>query len=98
MAQVMAKYKPSVPILAVSSCTQPCERVVSQLGMSRGITAHKIGPFQDFDTLCMLAIGQAKSLGLCKEGRKVIFIHGEISGQFPELPDSDPRLKLIDVN
>ena len=49
MAQVMAKYKPSVPILAVSSCTQPWERVVSQLGVSRGITAYKIGSFADFD-------------------------------------------------
>ena len=49
MAQVMAKYKPSVPILAVSSCSSPWERVVSQLGVSRGITAYKIGQFNGFD-------------------------------------------------
>ena len=86
-----------MPIFAVSTCTAPLDKVIAQLTPSRGVTGYKIAEFSNFDTLCMLAVNQAKHLGLCKPGRKVIFIHGDVLGEFPERPDSDPRLKLVDV-
>lgn len=90
MAQIMAKYKPSVPIFAVSTDSL----VVRQLSAIRGVTSYKISEYSNFETLCMLALSQAKHLGLAKPGRKVIFIHGNEE----ERPDTDPRLKLIDVD
>ena len=52
MPCVVAKYKPSVPIFAVSNESL----VVRQLNATRGITAWKVAEFPDFDTLCMLAV------------------------------------------
>lgn len=90
MPRVMAKYKPSVPIFAVSTDTL----VVRQLTCSRGVISYKISDYSNFDTLCMLAVTQAKHLNLCKAGRKVIFIHGNEE----ERPDLSPRLKLVDID
>ena len=89
MPSIVAKYKPSVPIFAVSKDAS----VVRQLNVMRGVTGYKIADYSNFETLCMLAVNQAKHLGLCKPGRKVIFIHGNDE----ERPDVDPRLKLIDI-
>jgi len=90
MPRIMAKYKPSVPIFAISTDLL----VVRGLTPIRGIISYKISEYSNFDTLRMLALERAKHLGLCKSGRKVIFIHGNDE----ERPDSDPRLKLIDVD
>jgi len=89
MPQILAKYRPSVPIFAVSTN----ELVVWQLNALRGVTSYKIAEYSNFETLCMLAVNQAKHLKLCKPGRKVLFIHGNDE----ERPDVDPRLKLIDI-
>lgn len=62
MARFVAKYRPSVPILACS-ISMP---VVRQLNMSRGVIGYKIPSFQGTDNLLQLVIKTAKDMGLCK--------------------------------
>lgn len=89
LARLVAKYRPSTPILACSVSLS----VIRQLNLSRGVIAFKIPSYQGTDNLLALTVQQAKERGLCKPGRKVISLHGTDE----ETPDESSILKIIDV-
>ena len=89
LARLVAKYRPSVPILACSVSLS----VIRQLNCARGVIGFKIPSYQGTDNLLALTVQQAKERNLCKPGRKVISIHGTDE----ETPDESSVLKIIDV-
>ena len=89
LARLVAKYRPSVPILACSVSLS----VIRQLNCSRGLIGFKIPSYQGTDNLLALTIQQAKERNLCKPGRKVISIHGTDE----ETPDESSVMKILDV-
>jgi len=89
LARLVAKYRPSVPILACSVSLS----VIRQLNCARGVIGFKIPSYQGTDNLLALTVQQAKEKNLCKPGRKVISIHGTDE----ETPDESSVLKIIDV-
>ena len=89
LARLVAKYRPSVPILACSVSLS----VIRQLNCSRGLIGFKIPSYQGTDNLLALTVQQAKERNLCKPGRKVISIHGTDE----ETPDESSVMKILDV-
>lgn len=89
IARYISKYKPPVPILACSISSP----VVRQLNTSRGVIGYKIPSFQGTDNLLQLIIKTAKDMGLCKQGNKVVTIHGSNE----ETPDESNILKILDI-
>lgn len=93
LPRYVAKYRPSVPILA---CSQN-EQVIRQLSTSRGIIGLKVLATDDRqpETLIQQAISYCKDNELCKAGRKVLYLHGmtENPSEFDEIAMKE----LIDV-
>ena len=89
LARLVAKYRPSVPILACSVSNS----VVRQLQAVRGCIGYKIPSFQGTDNLIQLVIKTAKDMGLCASGHKVTAIHGAAE----ETPDESNIFKIIDI-
>lgn len=89
LARLVAKYKPSVPILACSVS----KSVVKQLKTSRGVVGFKIPSYQGTENLLQLVIKTAKDMRLCKQGNKVITIHGSAE----ETPDESNIMKILDI-
>lgn len=78
-ARLLAKYRPSQPILALSAS----EATSRHLQISRGIISLQVPSFQGTDHVIRSAIEHAKELGLVKVGDKVVAVHGvqeEVSG------------------
>jgi pyruvate kinase len=78
-AHLVAKYRPSVPILALSAT----EGSVKQLTLDRGVLPLQVQSFQGTDSVLKSAMETAKNLGLIKTGDTVICVHGvkeEVSG------------------
>lgn len=89
IARYVAKYRPPVPILACSISLP----VIKQLNTSRGVVGFKIPSFQGTDNLIQLVIKAAKDMGLCKQGNKVVTIHGSQE----ETPDESNIMKILDI-
>ena len=89
IARYVAKYRPPVPILACSVN----QSVVRQMNLSRGVIGYKIPSFEDTDNLLQLVIKTAKEMNLCKQGHKVITIHGTAE----ETPDESNIMKILDI-
>ncbi|EUD68581.1 pyruvate kinase [Plasmodium inui San Antonio 1] len=78
-ARLIAKYKPSCTILALSAS----ESTVRCLNVHRGVTCIKVGSFQGTDNVLRSAIEIAKERNLVKVGDSAICIHGikeEVAG------------------
>ncbi|KOB58873.1 pyruvate kinase [Plasmodium falciparum HB3] len=78
-ARLIAKYKPSCTILALSAS----DSTVKCLNVHRGVTCIKVGSFQGTDIVIRNAIEIAKQRNMAKVGDSVIAIHGikeEVSG------------------
>ena len=73
---MVAKYRPSVPILVC------CDNllVIKQLCTSRGMIGFKYDKSSS-ETLLTQALTYAKEGNLCKSGRKVIYLHGMMDEQ-----------------
>lgn len=71
-AQKVAKFRPPMPILAVSM-SQP---TINQMNIIRGVITLKVPSYEGTDNLLMYAIGVAKDRRLVKSGDPVIAIHG----------------------
>ncbi len=67
--------------------------VVKQLNTSRGCVGYKIPSFQGTDNLLNLVIKTAKDMKLCKQGHKVVTIHGTQE----ESPEESNILKILDI-
>jgi pyruvate kinase len=87
-ARLVAKYRPPVPILALSSDKQ----VVKQLQTIRGVIGHKIGSF-DEGSIIKMVNKITKDAHLCKTGQKVVFIQGEKE----ETADETNIVKIIEI-
>jgi pyruvate kinase len=88
-ARMISKYRPSVPILALSAA----ESAVKQLTLHRGVIALQVASFQGTENVLKSAIETAKSMGLCAVGDSIVAIHGvreEVSG-------SSNLLKILEV-
>jgi pyruvate kinase len=89
-ARLIAKYRPEVPILALSAT----ESAVKQLTLHRGLIALQVASFQGTDAVLKSAMETAKSMGLVQVGDAVVAVHGvreEVSG-------SSNLLKIIEVS
>ena len=89
IARLVAKYRPSVPILACSVSAP----VIRQLNTSRGVQGYKIPSFQGTDNLLQLVIKTAKDMGIAKAGNKVVTIHGHDE----EKPEESSIIKILEV-
>jgi len=89
LARLVCKYRPSVPILAISVS----ETVVHQLQVTRGVTACKMPSFAGTEGLVKTVTKMAKEMGLCKAGNMVVVLHG----QNEETPDESNIMKIICV-
>merc|ERR1719456_1587749 len=89
-ARMISKYRPSVPILALSAA----ESAVKQLSLHRGIVALQVASFQGTENVLKSAIETAKSMGLVSVGDSCVCIHGvreEVSG-------SSNLMKIVEVS
>jgi len=78
-ARLIAKYRPAVPVLALSAT----ESSVKQLVLHRGVLPLQVASFQGTDSVLKSAMETAKLMGLCKVGDTVVCVHGmkeEVSG------------------
>merc|ERR1719313_712565 len=71
-AHLVAKYRPSVPILALSAT----EGSVKQLTLDRGVLPLQVQSFQGTDSVLKSAMETAKNMGLITTGDTVICVHG----------------------
>ena len=90
LPRYVAKYRPSVPILACSE--DP--RVITQLSTSRGIIGFLVNP-NETEPLHEQAIRFGKEANLCKTGRKVLYLHGMTDD--PTQIDDLAMKEIIDV-
>jgi pyruvate kinase len=89
-ARLISKYRPSVPILALSAA----ESAVKQLSLHRGVISLQVASFQGTENVLKSAMETAKSMGLVTVGSCVVAVHGvreEVSG-------SSNLLKIIEVS
>jgi pyruvate kinase len=78
-ARLLAKYRPSQPILALSAS----EATSKHLKICRGIISLQVPSFQGTDHVIRNAIEHAKEIGLIKSGDRIVAVHGvqeEVSG------------------
>merc|ERR1719456_1388194 len=78
-AHLVAKYRPAVPVLALSAT----EGSVKQLTLDRGVLPLQVQSFQGTDSVLKSAMETAKNMGLIQTGDTVICVHGvkeEVSG------------------
>lgn len=87
MARYMAKYRPPVPIFVCSMSRY----VIKQLNTLRGVIGYKIPSYRISDVIGW-TIKDAKEMGMCKSGDKLIMMHGINE----EYPDESNILKIID--
>jgi pyruvate kinase len=88
-ARLIAKYRPEVPIMALSAT----EAAVKQLSLHRGVIALQVASFQGTDSVLKSAMETAKSMGLVEVGHAIVAVHGvreEVSG-------ASNLLKIIEV-
>ena len=88
LPRLVAKYRPSVPILACSE--DP--RVITQLSTSRGIIGCLLNSNVE-ESVFDQATDFGKQANLCKVGRKVVYLHGmtDDPGQIDELAMKEIR-------
>jgi pyruvate kinase len=86
-AKMIAKYRPSVPIIAVS----PSIETVRQLTLTWGVYPVKSDKFDNTDDMMEMAIEMAKSTGIFRSGDKII-----ITGGIPvDGPDTTNFLRVL---
>jgi len=71
-ARMIAKYRPSVPILAITSSAT----TVRQLGVVRGVVPMLTASFVGTDSVISKALKQALELGIVKSGDSIVAVHG----------------------
>ena len=88
-ARCIAKYRPAVPILAISAS----ETTVRQLLTVRGVIPTLTASFVGTDAVIKKALDKAKADGMVKAGDVVVAIHG----QREECPGHSNLLKMVVV-
>jgi len=88
-AQVIAKYRPQVPILAVSAS----DTSLRQLKVCRGVIPMQIGSFVGTDSVIQKVLVMAKEAGMAKSGDKVVAVHGTRE----DMPGHSNLIKVVSV-
>merc|ERR1711865_376804 len=88
-ARLIAKYRPAVPILAITAS----QTTVRQLGIVRGVVPTLTASFVGTDSVINKAITHAVSVGLVKSGDQVVAVHGTQE----ETPGHANLLKVVTV-
>jgi len=83
-AKVIAKYRPAVPIIAVSAS----EQVTRQFNTVRGVHAMMTESFAGTDSVIGKALKYAQSLGMVASGDAVVAVHGQNEPGMCEAPMS----------
>lgn len=81
-ARVVAKYRPGVPIIAVSAS----EQVTRQFNTVRGVHAMMTESFAGTDSVIAKTLKYAQSVGMVKSGDAVVAIHGQNEPGMCEAP------------
>jgi len=76
-ARFVSKYRPEVPILAVTAS----ERIARQLMVSRGVLPLKVDTMTGTDHVVESALAHARRLNLVKEGDRVLITSGIIEAR-----------------
>jgi len=71
-ARLIAKYRPEVPILAITASAT----TVRQLGVIRGVVPMLTASFVGTDSVITKALKFAVEQGMCKSGDQVVAVHG----------------------
>ncbi|KAF4697261.1 hypothetical protein FOZ60_009884 [Perkinsus olseni] len=71
-ARLLAKYRPSQPILALSASLS----TMRSLSVVRGVRALQVPSFQGSDRVIHNALEHAKQMGFARVGEKVVAVHG----------------------
>ena len=89
IARLMAKYRPSQPILALCMSSS----VIRQLNISRGIFTLKIPSYMDTGNLIANAIKHATENGHVRKGDKIVCL----TGQNENTPETANILKVMTI-
>jgi pyruvate kinase len=89
IARLIAKYRPSVNIVAISTE----DKTIKGLSLSSGVTCLRVPSFQGIDTLIDYAIKSAKGRCYCETGQKAVILLGGSE----EDPDMSNILKIKTV-
>lgn len=71
-ARLIAKYRPSCPILAITAS----QTTVRQLGVIRGVVPVLTASFVGTDSVITKALKTATTMGIVKSGDQVVAVHG----------------------
>jgi pyruvate kinase len=71
-ARAVARFRPTVPVLAVS----PSEQTVRALSLTWGVTAVQIRPWSTTDEMVWLASEEAVTLGIARPGDVIVVVGG----------------------
>eukprot|EP00913_Durusdinium_trenchii_P031703 g29689.t1 len=88
-ARVIAKYRPPVPILAITAS----EPTLRQMLANRGVVPILTASFQGTDSVIAKALVKAKETNMVKPGDNVVALHG----QKEECPGHSNLLKIVTV-
>lgn len=88
-ARFLAKYRPSIPILALSMNSQ----VIRNMNLTRGLRGLKIATYVGTDNLITDAISHAVEKGFAKKGDNVVCLFSHNESQ----PDSASILKITTI-
>jgi len=75
-ARTVAKYRPAVPILAITASPT----TVRQLGVVRGVVPMLTASFNGTDSVISKALKQAVAAGMVKSGDSIVAVHGTGEG------------------
>merc|ERR1719253_275224 len=75
-ARTVAKYRPAVPILAITASST----TVRQLGVVRGVVPMLTASFVGTDNVIAKALKQAVAAGMVKSGDSIVAVHGTGEG------------------
>ena len=89
LARLVAKYKPSVPVI----CCSQNDFVVQTMAIQRGITGVLASEEMDMDQAVLHAIQEAKKAKLCIGGAKVV----SITGTNEDTPEETNIMKIMNA-
>merc|ERR1712178_595657 len=93
-AKVVAKYRPGVPIIAVSAS----EQVTRQFNTVRGVHAMMTESFAGTDSVIAKALKYAQSIGMVASGDAVVAVHGQNEPGMSEAPMAGERRSMAELS
>jgi len=96
-AQMIAKYRPKVPILAVSQS----DSAMRAMSVVRGVVPMGVSSFAGMDSVITKALAYAKDAGMVQSGDAVVCVHGQnegMEGAVDEGGSGRPRASLQELS